>query len=169
MGRDGPGKKAMNRTMVPAMRGIALAAALAVSSAVTSVVPSAAFAQGTASAVGLWKSIDDETKQAKSLIRIVEQDGTLTGRIEKILTDKADAKCDKCTDDRKDKPVQGMTIITGMKKDGDGWGGGEILDPNNGKVYRSQMKLADDGRKLEVRGYVGVPMFGRTQTWVREE
>lgn len=159
----------MNRKMVPALRGIALAAALALASVASSVVPSAAFAQGAASAVGLWKSVDDETKQAKSLIRIVEKDGTLTGRIEKILTDKVDAKCDKCTDDRKDQPVQGMTIITGMKKDGDGWGGGEILDPNNGKVYRSQMKLADDGRKLEVRGYVGVPMFGRTQTWVREE
>lgn len=155
----------MKWTTVPAMRGAALAAALVVSS----VVSSAALAQGTGSAVGLWKSVDDETKQAKSLIRIVEKDGVLTGRIEKILTDKVDAKCDKCTDDRKDKPVQGMTIITGMKKDSDGWGGGEILDPNNGKVYRSQMKLAEDGRKLEVRGYVGMPMFGRTQTWVREE
>jgi uncharacterized protein (DUF2147 family) len=128
-----------------------------------------AFAQGANSPVGLWKSVDDETRAAKSLIRIVEKDGTLTGRVEKILTDKVDAKCDKCTDERKDKPVQGMTIITGMKKDGDGWAGGEILDPNNGKVYRSQMKLVEDGRKLEVRGYIGVPLLGRTQTWLREE
>jgi len=159
----------MKSTMTRATRGVALAAALLASSFAASFAPSVALAQGASSAVGLWKSVDDETKQAKSLIRIVEQDGTLTGRVEKILTDKPDAKCDKCTDERKDKPVQGMTIISGMKKDGDGWGGGEILDPNNGKVYRSQMKLVEGGRKLEVRGYVGVPMFGRSQTWIREE
>ena len=114
-------------------------------------------------------SIDDETKQPKSLIRIVEAGGIFSGKVERILTDKADAKCDKCTDERKDKPVQGMTIITGMKKEGDAWGGGEILDPNNGKVYRSQMTLVEGGKKLEVRGYIGIPLLGRTQTWVREE
>jgi len=151
----------MKRTSIRATFSVALSAALLASAG--------AFAQGAGSAVGLWKSIDDETKQEKSLIRIVEKDGVLTGRVEKILTDKKDARCDQCTDERKDQPVQGMTIITGMKKDGDGWGGGEILDPNNGKVYRSQMKLADDGKKLEVRGYVGIPLLGRTQTWIREE
>ena len=128
-----------------------------------------AHAQGAGTPVGLWKSVDDETKKPKSLIRIVESGGVLTGKVEKILTDKTEAKCDKCTDDRKDKPVQGMTIITGMKKDGEAWSGGEILDPNNGKVYRSQMALTDGGKKLEVRGYIGVPLLGRTQTWTREE
>ncbi|WP_413894638.1 DUF2147 domain-containing protein, partial [Candidatus Skiveiella danica] len=87
--------------------------------------------------------MDDETKQAKALIRIVEQGGALIGRIEKVLTDKADAVCDLCPDDRKGKPVQGMTILTGLKKDGDEWTGGEILDPNNGKLYRAKAKLAD--------------------------
>jgi len=135
----------------------------------TALFASAGFAQGAGSPVGLWKNIDDETKQPKSLIRIVEKDGQLTGRVEKILTDKTDAKCDKCTDERKDQPVQGMTIITGMKRDGDKWEGGKILDPNNGKVYSSQMKLVDGGKKLEVRGYVGTPLLGRTQTWIREE
>jgi uncharacterized protein (DUF2147 family) len=128
-----------------------------------------AHAQGAGTPVGLWKSIDDETRKPKSLIRIIESGGILTGKVEKILTDKTDARCEKCTDDRKDKPVQGMTIITGMKKDGEAWSGGEILDPNNGKVYRSQMALTDGGRKLEVRGYIGVPLLGRTQTWTREE
>ena len=126
-------------------------------------------AQGAGSPVGLWKSVDDETKKPKSLIRIVDSGGVLSGKVEKILTDKTDARCDKCTDDRKDKPVQGMTIITGMKKEAEGWGGGDILDPNNGKVYRSQMALVEGGKKLEVRGYVGIPLFGRTQTWIREE
>lgn len=128
-----------------------------------------AYAQGAASPAGLWKSVDDETKKPKSLIRIVEKDGVFSGRVERILTDKPDAKCDKCTDERKGQPVQGMTIITGMKQEGEGWGGGEILDPNNGKVYRSQMKLVDAGRRLEVRGFVGIALFGRTQTWIREE
>jgi uncharacterized protein (DUF2147 family) len=126
-----------------------------------------AFAQAD-TPVGLWRSIDDETKSPKALIRIAEQGGTLVGRIEKILTDKTDAVCDKCTDQRKDKPVQGMTILTGLKKDGDEWSGGEILDPNNGKVYKAKLKLADGGRRLDVRGFVGVALLGRTQTWVRE-
>jgi uncharacterized protein (DUF2147 family) len=126
-----------------------------------------AFAQAD-TPVGLWRSIDDETKSPRALIRIAEQGGTLVGRIEKILTDKTDAVCDKCTDQRKDKPVQGMTILTGLKKDGDEWSGGEILDPNNGKVYKAKLKLADGGRRLDVRGFVGVALLGRTQTWVRE-
>jgi hypothetical protein len=127
-----------------------------------------ALAQAADSPVGLWKSIDDETKQPKALIRIEERAGALVGRIEKILTDKADAVCEKCTDARKDKPVQGMTILTGLKRDGDEWVGGEILDPNNGKVYKAKVKLAEAGRKLELRGYVGIPTLGRTQTWARE-
>ncbi|MCX7230231.1 MAG: DUF2147 domain-containing protein [Burkholderiales bacterium] len=128
----------------------------------------AASAQSADSPVGLWKSIDDETKQPKALIRIEERAGALVGRIEKILTDKADALCEKCTDARKDKPVQGMTILTGLKKDGDEWAGGEILDPNNGKLYKAKVKLAEAGRKLELRGYIGIPTLGRTQTWIRE-
>ena len=129
-------------------------------------------AQAPASPVGLWKNIDDETKQPKAMIRITEKDGVISGKIEKILTDKTDAVCDKCTDDRKDQPVQGMTIVTGIRRNAeqpDLFDGGSILDPNNGKVYRSQMRLTEGGSKLEVRGYVGLPLLGRTQTWLREE
>ena len=129
----------------------------------------AASAQSADSPVGLWKSIDDDTKQPKALIRIEERAGALVGRIEKILTDKADALCEKCTDARKDKPVQGMTILTGLKKDGDEWAGGEILDPNNGKVYQVRLTPREGGKSLDVRGYIGAPMLGRTQTWVRVE
>ncbi len=148
----------------PALAGFARAALL-----LATLAAGAAQAQGNASPVGLWKNIDDETKQAKALIRISERDGVFSGRIEKILTDKPDAVCEKCTDERKDKPVQGMTIITGMKREGEHWSGGHILDPNNGKVYRSHMKLTEGGRRLEVRGYIGTPLLGRTQTWHREE
>ena len=131
--------------------------------------PAAGVAQSLDTPVGLWKSLDDETKKPKALIRIVEQGGQLVGRIEKILTDKPDAVCEACSDERKGKPVQGMTILTGLKKDGEEWTGGEILDPNNGKVYRAKVRLADAGRKLDVRGFVGIALVGRTQTWVREQ
>ena len=128
-----------------------------------------AFAQATP--VGLWKTIDDETKQEKSLVRISEAGGVLTGKLEKIADPtKQDAKCDKCSDERKDKPVTGMTLIRNAKQsadDKDVWDGGDILDPNNGKVYRLRLKPQDGGKTLEVRGYIG-PFF-RNQTWIRVE
>ncbi len=130
----------------------------------------AAFAQ--TSPVGLWKSIDDETKQAKALIRISEAAGSFSGKIEKLLNpSKPDPKCEACTDERKDQPIQGMTILTGLKPAGEAgeWHDGQILDPNNGKIYKAKMKMADGGKKLEVRGFIGVSLFGRTQTWLREE
>lgn len=133
---------------------------------------SAASAQTTP--VGLWKTIDDASKKEKSLVRVTEADGVLIGRVEKLIDPEAkqDAVCDQCSDDRKGKPVVGLTIIRGVKKAAaeEGlWDGGDILDPNNGKVYRVRLKPADGGRKLEVRGYVGAPLLGRTQTWLRVE
>jgi uncharacterized protein (DUF2147 family) len=131
-------------------------------------LPGLAFAQATP--VGLWKTIDDDGKTAKSLVRITEQGGALVGSIDKLLDpkDPGDAKCDKCKDDRKDQPVVGLQIIRGVKAEGDGiWGGGEILDPNNGKTYRTRLKPVDGGKKLEMRGYIGP--FYRTQTWIRVE
>jgi uncharacterized protein (DUF2147 family) len=124
--------------------------------------------------VGVWKTIDDGTKKEKSLIRITESGGVLTGRLEKLLDPATppDATCDKCTDERKDKPVLGMTLIRNVKQsDGDKalWDGGDILDPNNGKVYKVRLKPIDGGAKLDVRGYIGMPMLGRTQTWIRAE
>ena len=131
----------------------------------------AAFAQATP--VGVWKSIDDKTKTERSQVRISESGGVLTGRIEKLLAAdaNADAKCDKCEDDRKDKPVVGMEIIRGVKKSEaqNTWEGGTILDPAEGKVYKVRLQTSEGGKKLEVRGFVGMPMLGRTQTWVRVE
>ena len=129
-----------------------------------------AFAQATP--VGLWKTIDDETKQEKSIVRITDNGGVLTGKIEK-LTDpaKQEATCDKCSDARKDQKIIGMTIIEGVKKAAgeEYWDGGSILDPNNGKVYKVRLTPADGGKKLDVRGYIGAPLLGRTQTWIRVE
>ena len=131
-----------------------------------------AFAQ--ASPVGLWKTIDDNTKKERSLIRVSEAGGVFTGKIEKRLD--ADAKptdiCDQCTDDRKNQPILGLTLIRNVKQSADDkglWDGGDFTDPDNGKVYKVRLKPIDDGKKLEVRGYIGMPMLGRTQTWIRVE
>ena len=135
---------------------------------VASIAATNAWAQSD-TPVGLWKTIDDETKQARSLVRITESGGQLSGKIEKILSEKPDAVCDACSGELKDKPVLGMTILRGLKKGSDWWEGGTILDPNNGKTYRSQARTVDGGAKLEVRGYIGTPLPGRSQTWIREQ
>lgn len=123
------------------------------------------------SPVGLWKTIDDDGKTEKSLVRITDGGGTLTGKIEKIFDPaKQDSRCDKCTDERKDKPVLGMTILRNLKQDDDdkdAWSGGEILDPNNGKTYKARIKPIEGGKQLQMRGYIG-PFF-RTQVWQRVE
>ena len=128
----------------------------------------AAFAQ--ASPVGLWKTIDDETKQEKSLVRISESAGVLSGRIEKIVDPaKQDSVCDKCEDARKGQKVLGMTIVEGVKKNAGEpyWDGGTILDPNNGKTYKVRLTPQDGGKTLEVRGFIG--FLYRNQTWQRVE
>ena len=150
--------------MTIALRHAALGLALALASGI---------AAAQATPAGLWKTVDDNTKKEKSLVRIVEAGGVYNGKVEKVIDPDApkDAVCKDCTDDRKDKPVVGMTIIRNVKAsdDKDVFEGGDILDPNNGKVYRVKLKLIDNGSKLDVRGYIGTPMLGRTQTWVRAE
>jgi uncharacterized protein (DUF2147 family) len=125
-----------------------------------------------ASPVGLWKNIDDETGKPKALIRIVESNGEYQGKIEKLFRapdEDQNPKCDKCEGAKKDQPIIGMTILTGLKQEGDAYTGGQILDPANGKLYKSKATLIDGGKKLDVRGYIGAPLFGRTQTWIRTE
>lgn len=137
--------------------------------AAVSIAP--AFADDS-SPVGLWKNIDDATGKPKALIRITESNGALQGKIEQLFrapSEDQNPKCDKCEGARKDQPIIGMEILSGLKKDGDEYAGGEILDPNNGKVYKSKLHLTDAGKKLSVRGYIGMPMLGRSQVWVRQE
>ena len=128
----------------------------------------------SASPAGVWRTIDDSTKKDKSLVRIVETNGVYSARVEKIVDPDSpkDAVCKECSDERKDQPIVGMTIMRNVKASADDKGvfeGGDILDPNNGKVYRVKLKLIDNGTRLDVRGYIGVPMLGRTQTWIRAE
>ncbi|HOY70413.1 MAG TPA: DUF2147 domain-containing protein [Methylotenera sp.] len=128
-----------------------------------------AFADATPA--GLWKSVDDKSGKPRSLIRITENNGEYSAVVEKglLATDTGEAVCDKCTDERKGQKIVGMTIVKGIKKKGDNFEGGEILDPENGKTYKCKMKLDATGNKLEVRGFIGVSLFGRSQIWTREE
>ena len=132
----------------------------------------AGLAQAQMSPTGLWKTIDDDTRQEKSLVRITESQGVFSGRIEKLLDPTTDPKavCDQCSDDRKDKPLQGLEILRGIKQsesDKAVYEGGSIVDPKNGKSYRARLKPVNGGAQLELRGYLG-PFF-RTQVWQRVE
>src|SRR5699024_2746810 len=121
--------------------------------------------------LGTWKTIDDETKEEKSYVKIYEsENGELEGKVVKILTPgKEDLTCEKCSGKNKNQPIKGMVILRGLKKsDAENWKDGHILDPNNGKEYKYKIKLKDENT-LEVRGYIGLSVIGRTQTWYRVE
>jgi uncharacterized protein (DUF2147 family) len=121
------------------------------------------------SPVGRWRTVDDKTGKPRSIVLIWEDKGALFGKVESSLNPAtAGRKCDKCTDERKDQPIVGMTLIRNMKKSGGEYAGGDILDPDNGSVYRCKLKLTDGGQKLSVRGYIGISLIGRSQTWTRE-
>jgi len=122
--------------------------------------------------VGLWRTIDDQTGKPRGLVRITEANDEFQARVEKTFPqpgEDSNPKCEKCDGMRQNKPVIGMTILWGLKKRGDEYQGGEILDPENGKVYRARIRLEDGGKKLDVRGFIGFSLFGRSQTWLREE
>ncbi|OHE83281.1 MAG: hypothetical protein A2579_08000 [Lysobacterales bacterium RIFOXYD1_FULL_69_11] len=132
-------------------------------------VSAVAMAQNTP--VGSWTTIDDETGKPKSVVEIYEaRDGSLAGRVDEILqSDRGpDPVCDKCSGANKDKPVKGMVILWGIKQKGNTWEGGKILDPASGKVYSVKVTPTEGGSKLEVRGFMGFSLLGRTQTWVRQ-
>ena len=118
--------------------------------------------------VGLWQTISDKTGKPEGYIRIVQAGDELRGTIERGMPgDDPDELCTKCPGERKNQKKIGMTIISGLHRKDDWWSGGEILDPDNGTLYRCKLRAVDSGRKLEVRGYIGISLFGRTQTWVR--
>src|SRR6185295_7163745 len=126
----------------------------------------------SASPVGLWKTIDDETGEVKSLVRISKEEGSLVGTIAKLFPKPGkdpNPVCDKCSDEKKDQPLLGMVILWGLTKQGEEWSGGLILDPKNGKTYKCTIKLEGAGGTLTVRGYIGFSLLGRSQTWVRME
>ncbi len=123
------------------------------------------------SPVGTWKTIDDQNGHAKSIVQIAEQNGELSGKVVRILeSDRGPHPvCSACDGERKDKPIEGMTILWGVRKNGNAWDGGQILDPKNGKIYSVKLSVIDGGKKLDVHGYIGISLLGRSQTWVREK
>ena len=121
------------------------------------------------SPVGTWRSMDEKENTPKAQVKITEADGVVSGKVEALLRKGADPNqlCTECKDELKDKPMVGMTLISGVRK-AEGkevWEGGKILDPENGKNYTLRLTPADGGQKLDVRGSIGP--FGRTQTWTR--
>jgi uncharacterized protein (DUF2147 family) len=119
------------------------------------------------SVIGKWKTIDDETGQAKSIVEIYENAGKIYGKVMEIFEEKRKNDiCKECTGTDKNKPIEGMVILRGLSKDGDEYSGGKIIDPKNGKTYKCSIAL-ESKDKLKVRGYIGFSLIGRSQYWVR--
>lgn len=124
-------------------------------------------AQSTDSPEGRWKTIDDETGEASSIVEIYEQDGAYFGRIAEILTDRRDALCEKCDGKRKNQPILGMVIIEDLKASGDYWKGGTIFDPQRVSTYKFSVWYEGDPNTLFIRGKHWTGLY-RTQQWLRE-
>jgi uncharacterized protein (DUF2147 family) len=122
---------------------------------------------------GLWWQIDDKSGKLQSIVRIGQINGIYEGIVEKIVVAPGEdphPRCDKCRDARKDQPIQGMKIITNLKRTGSTrFEGGEVLDPDSGEIYRLTITMIDGNDKLDVRGFMGFSLFGRSQIWVREK
>jgi len=129
-----------------------------------------AAAPASPSPVGLWTTIDDHTHAPRSQVEISERGGALSGKVVRIYPqpgEPAQPLCEECSGERYNQPVLGMTILWNLRRVGEEWNGGEILDPENGKVYRVLLRPSTDGSALEVRGYVGFSLLGRSQVWRR--
>jgi uncharacterized protein (DUF2147 family) len=120
--------------------------------------------------VGTWTTIDDATGKPKSIVQITEANGKLEGKVLEVLQSEQGPHpvCKACDGERKDKPVEGMVILWDVEKDGDVWDGGRILDPKNGKTYKVKLTMMDGGQKLDVHGYIGFALLGRSQVWERK-
>lgn len=118
---------------------------------------------------GKWNSFDEETNEIESVIEVYQKDGKAYAKIIEITDpERRTATCDKCKGNKKDKPILGMEILSGLKKSDDEWSGGKILDPKNGKEYKCYIKLIEPN-KLKLRGYIGFSLLGRTAYWQRAE
>jgi uncharacterized protein (DUF2147 family) len=118
--------------------------------------------------VGRWKTVDDKTGKPKAIVLIYEENGRLFGRVEATFNLDAKEVCSLCKDERKNQPIVGMVILRGLVAHGEEFSGGDILDPDNGSVYRCKLRLQDGGRQLSVRGFIGFSLLGRSQVWTRE-
>lgn len=163
--------------MVYVSRPISRAIAFAVTAAGISLAsltvqpPAIAATSESDTPIGRWQTFDDRTHAPGGTIHIFEKNGKLFGRIER-MPDGRDGRdlCTACTDERKDQPLDGLVIIRNMARSAEDpkeWGGGDVLDPDSGKLYRFRMRVEDHGAKLLARGFVGISLLGRSQTWAR--
>jgi uncharacterized protein (DUF2147 family) len=132
-------------------------------------LPMVAVCSYAASPLGYWKTIDDVTGNVKSIVQLSGTPGDLTGTVVKLFPG-ALTTCTACEGNLKNKPILGMVFMQGLKqnlKDTNEWAGGTIMDPKTGKTYHCTITLSDDGSKLNVRGYIGFSLLGRSQTWIR--
>ena len=124
------------------------------------------------SPIGRWKTVNDATGEVQGIVAIHEENGTLIGTIEQILERDVpgpNPACIYCEGDLKNHPLIGLQVVWGLKKDSERWSGGQILDPHNGGIYRCYVAVVPGGKKLKVRGYMGIPLLGRTLYWERVE
>lgn len=122
------------------------------------------------SPVGRWKTVDDSTGKVKSIVAIREENGKLYGTIEELFDPPVPhPTCYLCTGDLKDRPLVGLQILWDFVPDGTQWSGGQVLDPETGKIYRASLALEDGGKKLRLHGYFLVTLLGRTEHWLRAE
>jgi uncharacterized protein (DUF2147 family) len=136
------------------------------------VLAAASSANDAATPVGTWQQFDDRRGDLRSIIQVEQAGGELVGTIVKVFRradDPPELKCVKCPGEFRDKPVEGLRFLWGLKGSGREWTGGRVLDPDDGKIYRVKVKLTPDGKTLEVRGYIGISLLGRTQRWKRAE
>jgi uncharacterized protein (DUF2147 family) len=152
------------------MKASLLTAALALVALAFAEMPAiASQAADPQSPIGLWKTVDDKTGMPRAIVRIYVQDGKYFGRIEQSFTPGAETRvCSVCTDERKNQPIIGLLIIRNVTSRGGVYAGGDILDPDTGSVYRCKFHLEKDGTVLVVRGFIGISLLGRSQTWQRQ-
>ncbi len=123
-----------------------------------------------ASPIGRWKTVDDPTGKVKSIVAIREENGKLYGTIEELFDPPVPhPTCYLCTGNLNDRPLVGLQVLSGFTFDGSQWSGGQVLDPETGKIYRASIALEDGGKKLRLHGYFLVTLLGRTEHWRRDE
>jgi uncharacterized protein (DUF2147 family) len=122
-------------------------------------------------AAGVWRQVDESGKVG-ALVTITREGDVFVGRLSRLFPDPGDDQnpiCENCPGDKHNQPFVGLVFIEGMKQSGMDYDGGTVLDPETGKIYSAKMSLSPDGKRLTVRGYVGLSIFGRSQTWTRVE
>lgn len=128
----------------------------------------AADTQNNKTPKGKWLTFDEDTGKPKSVIALSIKNGELIGKVTELFDEDTDSICTECTGKRKNKKIIGMKIIWGLTEEKEGeWTGGKALDPENGKEYSCKIQVTEKGQKLKVRGYMGISLLGRTQTWKR--